>query len=304
MDLITILLSAYNEPIAMIEKSVQSILNQTYDNIELILINDNPDYIELDQLFDDYKMMDVRVKYIRHNTNKGLVYSLNEGISYATGDYIARMDADDISVKDRLEKQLSFLKSKGYDMVGCNIIKIDENEEQIGELKVPTDFTDIKKYQKYGSCILHPTWLVRKQVYKKLKGYRNIYACEDYDFVLRAIINEFTIGNLPENKLYYRIRSNSISVSSNIKQKLTMYFLVKNGLYKNEVVIDVLDNYLNSNSYKKDSLKLQEYEDIKVKIIESNSYVKKLYLFFRVLFNKYFYKNMIEHMMIKQRERC
>ena len=110
MDLITILLSAYNEPIYMIKKSVESILSQTYTNIEVILINDNPQYMELDQLFKKYRSRDARVRYVYHEENKGLVYSLNEGIKMATGNYVARMDADDISYCDRLEKQIKFLK--------------------------------------------------------------------------------------------------------------------------------------------------------------------------------------------------
>ena len=303
MDLITILLSAYNEQIYMIKKSVESILSQTYTNIEVILINDNPQYMELDQLFKKYRSRDARVRYVYHEENKGLVYSLNEGIKMATGNYVARMDADDISYCDRLEKQIKFLKSNQYDMVGCNVIKIDENEKYIKELRVPEKFESIKKYQKYGNCMLHPTWLVKREVYVKLDGYRKIYACEDYDFVLRAIISGFKLGNLPEYKLYYRIRSNSISVTSNVKQKLTMYFLIRNGMYREVVSVEKIDEYLNSNSYKKNERKLQKYEMIKNEISISNKKIYKVLFGMKIIFNKYFYKNLIEYFKIKERQR-
>lgn len=301
MNLISVILCAYNEPIFMIKKSVESILKQTYRNIELILINDNPNYDELNQLFVGYQEADERVRYFRHHVNKGLVCSLNEGIEVASGDFIARMDADDVSFPERLEKQMKYLQVMSYDMVGCNVRKIDEDDNEIGEVKVPSSFEFIKKYQLYGSCVLHPTWLVKKKIYEELVGYRFIYACEDYDFILRAIQHGFRIGNLSEVELLYRIRSNSISNSANIKQKLTMYFLVDNGGINKEVSIDKINTYLESDTYKKAYLKLNKYESIKQSIRESNSKIRKLPLVFGIVFNKYFYKNIVEHYMLKKR---
>ncbi len=303
MELITVLLSAYNEPISMIQKSVESVINQTHTNLEIILINDNPYNRELDETLQRYRDSDTRIQYRKHDENKGLVYSLNEGIKIASGEYVARMDADDISYPDRLEKQLAFMQTGDYDMVGTSVVKINEKGEEIGELKVPADFESIIKYQKYGSCVLHPTWLVKKAVYDALHGYRAIYACEDYDFILRAIAQGYKIGNLSEAKLYYRIRTSGISMSANVKQKLTMYFLAEGAVQGRTVPLEEINHYLESEVYKKDFSNLQRYEDTKCAMLKSRSCVVKIRCLLRMLRNRFFYKNIVEHSKMHERQR-
>lgn len=297
---ISVLLSTYNEPCEMILSSIQSILNQTYKKLEIILINDNPEREDLDKLLCSIKAQDERVIYIKHKRNKGLVKSLNEGINEASGEYIARMDADDISYLDRLELQLQYMKEKKLDFVGCNVVKIDEEGNSFGEILVPSDYKNIIKFNKYGSCMLHPTWLIKKEVYEKLNGYREIYACEDYDFIVRAIQNGIPMGNLPEKKLFYRIRKDGISNSANIKQMLTMYYIVKNRKQINELTIDDFNNYLNSNHYKKNKKRLTIYEDIKTKIRVDKKDVR-LTDYIKIIFNKYFYINMLSHKKLEER---
>lgn len=294
MELISVILSTYNEPIDMVKKSVESILNQTYRYIELILINDNPSNEELDNFLKQYSN-DKRIIYILHDENKGLIYSLNEGIKIANGLYIARMDADDVSFPDRFEKQLDFLKANNYDMVGSSAIKIDENDNEIGKIMVPSDHKNITKYQRYGSCVLHPTWLLKKEVYNKLNGYRNIYSCEDYDFILRAIASGFKIGNLSEPKLYYRIRENGISVSTNIQQKLTMYYLINNKKNDQIVTIEAVDYYLKSDQYKNDYIMLKSYEYNKKCISNKKICFSSLCMICKILVNKFFYKDLFCH---------
>ena len=189
MEIISVLLCTYNEPLKYLKLSIESILSQTYTNIQLIIVNDNPKREDMADLLASYAREDSRIKYIVNSSNIGLVGSLNIGLKNAVGEFIARMDADDIATRDRLEKQLEFLKIKNYDLVGCNAIKIDEDGKEIGCLNVPTAFEKIKEYQLYGGCVLHPTWLGKREVFEKLKGYRSVYACEDFDFILRAIQN-------------------------------------------------------------------------------------------------------------------
>lgn len=171
MEIISVLLCTYNEPLKYLKLSIESILSQTYTNIQLIIVNDNPKRADMADLLAAYAREDSRIKYIVNPSNIGLVSSLNAGLKDAIGEYIARMDADDIATKDRLEKQLEFLQVKSYDMVGCNAIKIDENGKEIGYLNVPTAHEKIKEYQLYGGCVLHPTWLGKREVFEKLNGY-------------------------------------------------------------------------------------------------------------------------------------
>ena len=303
MEIISVLLCTYNEPLKYLKLSIESILSQTYTNIQLIIVNDNPKREDMADLLASYAREDSRIKYIVNSSNIGLVGSLNIGLKNAVGEFIARMDADDIATRDRLEKQLEFLKIKNYDLVGCNAIKIDEDGKEIGCLNVPTAFEKIKEYQLYGGCVLHPTWLVKREVFEKLKGYRSVYACEDFDFILRAIQNGFKIGNMPTYGLYYRIRTGSVSSKANIRQKLTMYYLIDNGAYLNVPSVEMLERYLNSVKYKDDFVTLEMYESVKTNMKVNKFNLINIYDFFRIIKNKYFYRNLIEHLKMKEREK-
>lgn len=299
---ISVLLSTYNESCETIIKSIDSILNQTYKNIEIILINDNPEREDLDKLLLGLKEKDERVIYIKHKENMGLVKSLNAGISIANGEYIARMDADDISCLDRLELQLKYMKENNLDFVGCSVIKIDEDGNPIGEILVPSEFNDIRKYNRYGSCMLHPTWLVKREIYIKLNGYREIYACEDYDFIVRALKQDVKMGNLPEKKLFYRVRKDGISKMSNIKQILTMYYISANRKKIDKLTMDDFNNYLKSEQYRRNEIKLEEYEKIKLKIkMNKKNVAAKEY--FKMVLNKYLYINIVSHIKLIERSR-
>lgn len=303
MEIISVLLCTYNEPLKYLKLSIESILSQTYTNIQLIIVNDNPKREDMADLLASYAREDSRIKYIVNSSNIGLVGSLNIGLKNAVGEFIARMDADDIATRDRLEKQLEFLQIKNYDLVGCNAIKMDEDGKEIGCLNVPTAFEKIKEYQLYGGCVLHPTWLGKREVFEKLKGYRSVYACEDFDFILRAIQNGFKIGNMPTYGLYYRIRTGSVSSKANIRQKLTMYYLIDNGAYLNVPSVEMLERYLNSVQYKDDFATLEMYESVKANMKVNKFNLINIYDFFRIIKNKYFYRNLIEHLKMKEREK-
>ena len=124
-ELITVLMSTYNETEGDLRKSIDSILQQSYRHTEFLIINDNPTNEMLARVLEEYHNRDPRVRVIKNDKNMGLVASLNRGWCLASGEYIARMDADDIALPDRLEKQMVFLREKGYDFVGDGIQNID-----------------------------------------------------------------------------------------------------------------------------------------------------------------------------------
>lgn len=103
MKKISVVMSIYNENIDEIKASIDSILNQTYENIEFIIILDNPTRLDINVLLTEYQKNDTRIKVIYNQKNEGLALSLNKGLEIATGEYIARMDSDDISLQDRLK---------------------------------------------------------------------------------------------------------------------------------------------------------------------------------------------------------
>lgn len=220
-NLISIVLTLYNEEKYYAIEAIESILQQTYDTIELILILDNPNNKELVGLIREYEKKDRRVKSIINEKNIGLSESLNKGIKYAKGEYIARMDGDDISYRDRLEIQLKYLIDNNYDFVGSNAELINENGEVIwktshGELK----YDDIVKKLKYKNIFIHPSILFKRKMLQELNGYYDIKYIEDYELFTRAIINKFTCGILEQNLIKYRIRNGSITNSNALIQLL------------------------------------------------------------------------------------
>ena len=125
-ELVSVVMSVYNEPVDYVTKAIESILNQTWENIEFIIVMDNPSNAELGELIKSYGAQYNNIFIMENEKNMGLPYSLNRAISKASGKYIARMDADDISFPERIEEEVLFLKKNNYDMVASNRIDIDE----------------------------------------------------------------------------------------------------------------------------------------------------------------------------------
>ena len=211
---ISVIMSTYEEPLEYVKLSIGSILNQTYKNLQIIIVSDKPDNYSVNRYIQQVAECDSRVKPLFNDENYGLVYSLNRALEFAEGEYIARMDADDISFADRFEKQLMFLEQNQLDIVGSNIVLIDNNGGSTGKVfSYPETDEQIKKYFKYRDGVPHPTWFVKSGVYTALNGYRNIIACEDFDFLARAALSGYKLGNIAEPLLNYRINPKGISLT-------------------------------------------------------------------------------------------
>lgn len=236
--MISVIMSTYKEDERLLRESIESILNQTYRDFEYIIILDYPDNDVHKSVIEEYALKDDRIHFYINEKNMGLTDSLNRGLSLCHGEYIARMDADDISLPDRLERQMKYLEKNHYDLIGGITEMINENGSLLYSIKsVPTDPKKINKALRYSQCIAHPTWLGRKEVFEKNAGYRHMPLCEDYDFTLRAVLNGFVISNLNEAVLKYRMTSNSISRSNLFEQYLYMAYITNE--YKNNRIASV-----------------------------------------------------------------
>lgn len=236
--MISVIMSTYKEDERLLRESIESILNQTYRDFEYIIILDYPDNDVHKSVIEEYALKDDRIHFYINEKNMGLTDSLNRGLSLCHGEYIARMDADDISLPDRLERQMKYLEKNHYDLIGGITEMINENGSLLYSIKsVPTDPKKINKALRYSQCIAHPTWLGKKEVFEKNAGYRHMPLCEDYDFTLRAVLNGFVISNLNEPVLKYRMTSNSISRSNLFEQYLYMSYITNE--YKNKRVASV-----------------------------------------------------------------
>lgn len=236
-ELISVIMSTYNEPQEWIKESIDSILNQSHRMIEVIIVCDNPENKLLIELLEEYKEKDNRINIIFNEKNMGLTKSLNKAINCSKGRYIARMDSDDISNKLRLEKQLKYLKNRNLDLIGSGVKCITEDKNVITILnKFPKENNTFIKKISYNNCMPHPTWFGKIEVFKELNGYRDIDYAEDYDFILRALYKGFLLGNINEVLLDYRMRSSSISNKNGLKQFITSKQLVK--AYKENYILD------------------------------------------------------------------
>lgn len=224
----SVIMATYKESIDCLKQSIESIINQTYNDFEFIIILDNPDNKEHIAFINDYVCKDERIKFYIHDKNMGLTNTLNRGLKLAEGKYICRMDADDISELYRMEHQKKYLEENDFDLIGGISQMIDEDGNTIYSIKkVPTNFKKIKKCIKYNQVISHPTWFGKKEVFDKLNGYRNMPLCEDYDFTLRAILQGFKISNVNECVLKYRMTKDSISRSNLFEQYLFARYITK-----------------------------------------------------------------------------
>lgn len=263
-DLISVIMSTFNESIIEIQESINSILNQSYSNIEFIIVIDNPNNIDLINFIESFT--DPRIRVIKNDENIGLVRSLNKAIVCSKGKYIARMDADDISELDRLKCQKEMLDKKNLDLIGGSINIINEMGVSISELHFPSSQSLLKIFLKWGNCIPHPTWLVRKEVYTSLNGYQNIPRCEDYDFICRTLQKKFKIGNIKKVILKYRIRSDSISNSNKGEQYVLRRFLSKNR--KKMISEKIIDEYIDSELFKNEVAEYNEFQKLKAVVKE------------------------------------
>lgn len=212
MDLkVTVLMSVYNGE-KYLRQAVDSILNQTFNDFEFLIINDGSTdrTVEILQSYHD-----PRIKIINNEKNVGLTRSLNKGLKLAKGEYIARMDADDVSLPTRLERQISFLdRNKEVGLLGTGWYIIDENSQEMGISKV-TDGKDAVHF------MCHGTALIRKNCLEEVGLYREAFECtQDYDLWLR-IADEFEVANL--SKPLYKLREYRDSISSSKKLQQALY---------------------------------------------------------------------------------
>ena len=295
--LVTVIMSIYNESVSELNKSINSILNQSYRNLEFIIINDNPLNKQLENQLNELVRKDSRVKVYVNNNNIGLVESLNRALGFSHGDYIARMDADDISEPSRIKKQVSCIEQKNLDLIGSSLILIDEQDVQFGTLHFPTRNEQIVRFMKYGTCLPHPTWLGKKEVFDCLHGYRKALYCEDYDFLLRVLKRGYKVGNCDGYDLRYRVRKCGISQSNYVKQ-----YVLRKYLYKHRDIILQVDEedillYLNSDKFEEACLAYEDFCTVKKN-------VKKNFLcIFQLLKNRYFWSYINEKIALQMRNR-
>lgn len=218
MPKISVVMSVYKEPVDWMRQSIDSILNQTYTDFEFIIINDKPDREENARLLNEYAKKDNRIKIITNEENIGLTKSLNKGISIAKGEYIARMDADDISLPQRFEKQIVYMESHP-DIVasGTGSFIIDEGNHICDIINASTDPVYIRTTLIFKTAITHPSAMIRNEVDGiRIKYDEHFKLAQDY--ALWGFLSQYSLGNIREPLIQYRISRDQISSSRKLEQ--------------------------------------------------------------------------------------
>lgn len=212
---LAIIMSIYkNDRLHFLKKSVESILDQTYSDFIFYIQFDGSIDIECEKYL--FSLTDPRLKLRKRSENKGLAYSLNELLEIVINEnfeYIARMDADDISYLDRFFKQVSFLNhNPNIDCLGTWAIEIDENSNEFFRKKMPTNHKDCFEMFKVRDCLIHPTVMFRKSYFEKAGLYPlDTYFGEDTIMWAKGFQKGCVFANLPEFLLYFRMDKNFFS---------------------------------------------------------------------------------------------
>jgi hypothetical protein len=215
---VSVVMSVYNGQ-AFLAEAIESVLGQTYRDFEFVIIDDGSTDNTPDILA-EYASRDARIRIHRH-ANKGRAESLNIGVSVAKGEYIARMDADDIALPDRLQEQMRFMASHPeVGLVGGAMELITADGRVFKTVRYPLEDSAIRSVILEYSPFAHPTVIVRKEVVLASGGYRKaLLDADDYDLWLR--MSERTqLANLEKCVLRYRVHPDQVSITNMTHQTL------------------------------------------------------------------------------------
>ena len=223
---VSVILPVYNGS-KTIKRAVESILSQTFGDFEFLIINDGSkdDTPEILDSFDDNRIR------ILHQENRGLVFSLNRGIKNSQGKYIARMDADDIALPDRLQKQVDFMgKNPSVGILGTAVrVVYDDGTKRIR--RRPIDTASIKKNIVRICPFSHSSVMIRKEVfdtvglYDSSKDGSKQLLVEDYDLWVRILVAGYEMANLSDVLMTYYKEPGSILRSRSFSKRVTQQIL-------------------------------------------------------------------------------
>lgn len=244
--IVSVVMSVYNSELHL-ESAIQSILNQTFKNFELIIVNDGSTDSS-NEIILNFMLKDARVKLIRQE-NCGLANSLNKAIDVAQGLYIARMDSDDISMPNRIEEQLKFIQEYDFDFVFSGITLIDFNSNKICDYYQPKTINKILNNLEINNYIPHPTVFFKKDVVCKLGKYNPKFKTgQDLEFWLR-LRDKIRFGFQHDKLLEYRLNPHS----------------VRKGIYNNYWF--TVCNYCIWNNAYRDAFRYFKYLNVKQRIV-------------------------------------
>lgn len=275
--LVSVIMSNYNTPEEYLRPAIESILNQTYQNFEFIIIDDcsTDDSLSIIESYTDSK-----IKIIRNEKNLGITKSLNRGLAVAKGEFVARMDADDISLETRFEKQVEFLKNHPEHIVcgtGVELIgdwQTNHSNKFMCRIIPPKEEFRICLLFENNPNIVHPTAMFNRKLLLK----HNITYNENYplaqDYRMWISCSEFAeCANISETLLKYRVHGKAVSSDKKELQKNTAIQIMQEQLNKLHIEPDEEYSNIHMNflfSRKPYDIKCKKW--IKILLAQNNKY--------------------------------
>ncbi len=247
-ELISVLMAVYNTKVDYLREAVNSVLNQTYRNIEFVIIDDGSDKIETQSYLSDLK--DERIRIYRNSENCGLTKSLIKGMALCNGRYVARLDADDVALPNRIENQYRYIKKGNYAIVGCNWFLIASKKKHPICMYETEAYRIDMAFDNQGP--IHSTFFIDKEKINALGiNYNENYATsQDYGLLCDCISGNARIGFCPITLSGWRDHCDQISKTKKVYQKADASVIRRDYITKNflisstdlEVFIKCIDN--------------------------------------------------------------
>lgn len=225
---ISVILATYEgDNFEYLKLAIESILNQSYANTEIIIVCDGP----IDSKSSNYlKSLPKNTSILNLEVNSGPAFARNAGIEAATGDYIAIMDADDIALPNRLVEQLDFLLKNNLDLVSGDLTVIDSSGRIIGIRKVPYSHDEVLRLAPLRCPMHNPVAFGDAKLFKKLKYNEYLRVSEDYDLWIRALLAGYRLGNISKPLVKYRQGKGDFKKRIGFKYALSDLFVKKSAL--------------------------------------------------------------------------
>lgn len=251
-SLVSVIMTVYND-VQFLEKSISSIIQQTYSNFELIIIDDGSSHNKIRDIVLNFA--DKRIKYFKVH-HSGVTRCLNLGIGISKGKYIFRQDADDYSDSKRIYKQVEYLNNHPEVGMLCSVANIIDMNDTL--LDVSQFHPFVNEYLEKTNPIIHGTVVFRKTILAENGLYNDLFPiCQSYDMWLR-LSRKTEIHMLKEPLYYFRKHQNS-HTTINYKENEVYRGIIRN-IYINECLVKEVSNYNFYEKYSKQILEIEEEE--------------------------------------------
>lgn len=264
----SVLMSVYkNDNPQFLKESIESILNQTITTNDFVIVKDGKLTSQLDYIIQEYVNIYPEVfNIVELEENVGLGKALSIGIDYCKNEFVARMDADDFSIKNRIEKELEYLeKHIDVDLIGTQSFEFTNDiRSPLQYNTFPVDHESIVKYAHSRNPYSHPSVIFKKSKVLEAGNYQDAYLCEDYDLWIRMIQNGCKCANLNEYLFAVRVSEDFFkrrggvkyvkSINNLMKRNMKNGFFTKKDYFKNIAVrstVYLMPNNLRSFVYTK-----------------------------------------------------